>query len=519
MEEKNNKKDDGSCTTVAEINGNAFYSVSSSLPPEILVNIFSYFSDSIKDLILCAQVNQVWHHIITSFYIWRTVKFNKFETFSRFHDVLQLIAKTRINRALDNWSRFVEAYLNVIESSTSETSEEVEGEEGKYVVTSISFTKPTYFHSTKFYGHYVKKLDLSGIQGKNLITEEMLCDLFPNIPNLENINLYNCYMITDKVIKKLTKSCCHLNKLKLFGCMSLTSRSLYWIETRCPKLTTLNIGFCTNITQRALQSLLTRCKELTSLTISYCTNIPAISLIPMVKNLQGLRKLYMHSSHTSDLIVKNIISHIPKLRKLDLGASSPKLTDATSEIISQHCPNLVYLCLSSSLITNEGLRKIAQGCKKLSFIDLSGCYMIEDGISDFLNYCPELKIIHLNSLLKISGKSFSAIIKSNHIEYASFSSSKILEIPSDDLPSSDDERSRSKIKKLILNNCDISENNLRQIAYWCKNLEYLDINLVCYLNDNILQILCDHLENLKEVVARNCFRGIVCLSEFKLSSF
>ncbi|GET60920.1 uncharacterized protein OCT59_000951 [Rhizophagus irregularis] len=59
-------------------------------------------------------------------YIWRTVEFNKFETFSRFHEILQLITKTRRNRALDNWSRFVKAYLNVIKSPTSRTSKEEE---------------------------------------------------------------------------------------------------------------------------------------------------------------------------------------------------------------------------------------------------------------------------------------------------------------------------------------------------------------------------------------------------------
>lgn len=239
MEVTNNERDINSCTTAADINGSAL----SLLPPEILANIFSFFSDSVKDLLLCAQVNQTWHHIITSFYIWRTVKFNKFETFLRFHEILRLITKTRRNRALDNWSRFVKAYLNVINSPTSSTSEEeYEEDEEKDVGAQISFTKPTYFYSTKFYGYFVKKLDLSRIHRKNLITEEMLRDLFPNIPNLENVNFYNCYTVTDRVIEKLTKSCHHLKKLKLFGCTSLTNRSLYWIEMRCPKLTTLNIG-------------------------------------------------------------------------------------------------------------------------------------------------------------------------------------------------------------------------------------------------------------------------------------
>lgn len=228
----------------------------------------------------------------------------------------------------------------------------------------------------------------------------------------------------------------------------------------------------------------------------------------MVKKLQGLRKLYMYYSFTSDLIVKNIIPQIPSLRKLNLGNSNPKLTDETTNIISQHCPNLVYLTLSFSLITSKGLRNIGQGCKKLSFIDLSGCYLIDDEISNFLNYCPELKIIYLNYLLKISGKSFLSIIKSNQIEYASFTSSKIFEVSSssNELPtSSNEERSCSKIKKLMIDNCEISDKNLKQISYWCKNLEYLDISLVYDVDDGVLQDLCDQLENLKEVIASNCY--------------
>ncbi|GBB84745.1 hypothetical protein RclHR1_11310002 [Rhizophagus clarus] len=469
------------CTTAAEINGDALYSFPSSslLPPEILVNIFSFLSDSVKDLLLCAQVNRTWHHIITSFYIWRTVKFKKFETFLGFHETLQLITKTRKNRALDNWSRFLRAYLSVIKSPISEEEYEEEEEEEKDVETQISVAKQTYFHSTQIYGYFVKKLDLSGINRKNLITEEMLRDLFPNIPNLESVNFYNCYMVTDRVIEKLTSSCRYLKKLKFFGCTSLTNRSLYWIETRCPKLTTLNIGFCIIITPSALQNLVDKCEELRSLTISHCLNTRAISLIPM----------------------------IPSLRKLDLGNSNPKLTDETTNIISQHCPNLVYLSLSFSLITSKGLKNIGQGCKKLSFIDLSGCYLIDDEVSNLLNYCPELKIIYLNYLLKISGKSFFSIIKSNQIEYASFTSSKILEVSSSNElpPFSNEERSRSKIKKLILDNCEISDKNLKQIFYCCKNLEYLDISLVYDVDDGVLRVLCDQLENLKEVIASNCY--------------
>ncbi|GES92918.1 F-box/LRR-repeat protein 20 isoform X3 [Rhizophagus clarus] len=413
------------CTTAAEINGDALYSFPSSslLPPEILVNIFSFLSDSVKDLLLCAQVNRTWHHIITSFYIWRTVKFKKFETFLGFHETLQLITKTRKNRALDNWSRFLRAYLSVIKSPISEEEYEEEEEEEKDVETQISVAKQTYFHSTQIYGYFVKKLDLSGINRKNLITEEMLRDLFPNIPNLESVNFYNCYMVTDRVIEKLTSSCRYLKKLKFFGCTSLTNRSLYWIETRCPKLTTLNIGFCIIITPSALQNLVDKCEELRSLTISHCLNTRAISLIPM----------------------------IPSLRKLDLGNSNPKLTDETTNIISQHCPNLVYLSLSFSLITSKGLKNIGQG------------YI---------------------------GKN-----------------SKILEVSSSNElpPFSNEERSRSKIKKLILDNCEISDKNLKQIFYCCKNLEYLDISLVYDVDDGVLRVLCDQLENLKEVIASNCY--------------
>src|SRR4051794_21252338 len=105
MEESSNKGTtlySGSCTPVAVATESAF--PSPSLPPEILVNIFSFLLDPIKDLLSCARVNQAWNYIVTAFYIWRTVKFNKFETFSRFHEILQLIERTRRNRALDNWS-------------------------------------------------------------------------------------------------------------------------------------------------------------------------------------------------------------------------------------------------------------------------------------------------------------------------------------------------------------------------------------------------------------------------------
>ncbi|CAI2178645.1 13071_t:CDS:1 [Funneliformis geosporum] len=224
----------------------------------------------------------------------------------------------------------------------------------------------------------------------------------------------------------------------------------------------------------------------------------------MVKNLQGLQKLYMYRSFTSDLIVKSLIPQIPKLRKLDLGISKPKITDVAAEVIAQHCPNLVHLSLSFSLVTCEGLRIIGQGCKKLSFLDLSGCCHIGHGLYDVLKYFTQLKTLYLKSLLQISGKSFSSIIKSN-IEHVSFFSSKILEEETYDVPSKED-KSYSKVKKLILDYCEVSNSNLKQIAHWSKNLEHLDISLVYDADDEILQFLCDNLENLKFVLARGCYR-------------
>ncbi|CAG8536589.1 682_t:CDS:1 [Funneliformis mosseae] len=224
----------------------------------------------------------------------------------------------------------------------------------------------------------------------------------------------------------------------------------------------------------------------------------------MVKNLQGLQKLYMYRGFTSDLIVKSLIPQIPRLRKLDLGISKPKITDVGADIIAQYCPNLVHLSLSFSLVTCEGLKNIGQGCKKLSFLDLSGCCNIGHGLYDVLKYFTELKTIYLKSLLQISGKSFSTIIKSN-IEHVSFFSSKILEAETYDVPSKED-KSYSKVKKLILDYCEISNKNLKQIAHWSKNLEHLDISLVYDADDEILQFLCDNLENLKFVLARGCYR-------------
>lgn len=52
----------------------------------------------------------------------------------------------------------------------------------------------------------LKNLILSGIRRKNLITEEMFRNLFTNIPNLENVNLYNCYTVTDRVIDEIMTS-------------------------------------------------------------------------------------------------------------------------------------------------------------------------------------------------------------------------------------------------------------------------------------------------------------------------
>uniref|UniRef100_U9SQF1 Uncharacterized protein n=1 Tax=Rhizophagus irregularis (strain DAOM 181602 / DAOM 197198 / MUCL 43194) TaxID=747089 RepID=U9SQF1_RHIID len=95
--------------------------------------------------------------------------------------------------------------------------------------------------------------------------------------------------------------------------------------------------------------------------------------------------------------------------------------ELTSLTIS-HGLNTRAISLISILITKLGLRNIGRRCKNIR----------------------------------------KYIIKSNQIEYASFTSSKILEVSKYHHPSSSEERS-SKIKNLILDNCKISDKNLNQL--------------------------------------------------------
>ena len=212
------------------------------LPAEILFMIFSHFSDLYSDLISCAQVNRTWHAVVMKFYVWHTARFYSFSTFMHFRDVLERIKWNKRQRARNNWRRIVmqsvngNSKVNIDVTRANET--ESDDDDSQWTFDSCNSIS---FHSTFPYGACVKVLDLSNLQSKNKLTDYMLDSLFESLPNLIELGLYNCYTITDKLIKRLPSRCSKLRVLNVCGCSNLSRNCIKYIN-RILYLERLNIG-------------------------------------------------------------------------------------------------------------------------------------------------------------------------------------------------------------------------------------------------------------------------------------
>ncbi|CAG8568967.1 10193_t:CDS:2 [Paraglomus occultum] len=126
-----------------------------------------------------------------------------------FRDVLESIKWNKRERARNNWRRIVMQFVNgnckVNVDATRANETESEENDSQW-----TFDNSISFHSTFPYGACVRVMDLSNLQSKNKLTDYMLDSLLESLPNLIELGLYNCYTVTDKLIKRLPRSLCPL---------------------------------------------------------------------------------------------------------------------------------------------------------------------------------------------------------------------------------------------------------------------------------------------------------------------
>lgn len=213
-------------------------------------------------------------------------------------------------------------------------------------------------------------------------------------------------------------------------------------------------------------------------------------LMKKVGALKRLQELSLSHSKVTDEGLKYILG-MP-LVKLDL--SGTVITDKGLDYVAK-IPTLFRVDLSSTKVTDAGLRKLAR-LQQMGIIVLNGTVVTDAGIAS-LKSCKKLSRVYVGST-KVTNECLTCVVPMNL--YAIYCENTA--ITGDGI---NKYLKNSKLKKLSLERCDISDKDVTAIIAAAPGLQYLNVGST-KLTDNGLMKLARML-TLKSLRVANC-RGI-----------
>ena len=239
------------------------------------------------------------------------------------------------------------------------------------------------------------------------VSNSVVRTILAGCPILEDISLNFCYRVTDAAFNfsenpfEALIGCLSLESINLQGLPQITGEIVRTLNKHCKQLKYLNLSQCKNIKSPEIQQVFAhgRLQSLNLAFIDICDE--AFCLLPQLTDgsvdklsmttsdsfssqNSCLEKLNVGNSRITDLSMYKM-SNLIALLEISL-QWCVYITDVGIDILTQNCPNLESIDLTSCRITNESLVSIANQSKKLKVLDLSWCQCFSsEGMLNFVN--------------------------------------------------------------------------------------------------------------------------------------
>ncbi|KAL1915975.1 uncharacterized protein VTP21DRAFT_6363 [Calcarisporiella thermophila] len=389
-------------------------------PLEIILNILSYLPRN--DLLECALVRRTWANAALQYYIWQHVRFEKTEILNKWWQVIEGTEKARRKRSLANWHWMAEVLS------------------GRARGRSRDDYKSHSFYSVTPYGRYVRSIDFSSLLNKSHITDKFIASLLNYCPNLINLNLRNCYALTDSSLYLIPKRLPNLRQICLDGLVEASGEGIKQFG-ECLRLEVCSVRNCIQIRDEDLKYLVTR--------------------------LKGVRKWFLKHLKCSKIgyIIATLVDTV---EELDVGYTN--VSDAELSVLASRCPNMTTLDLSFCHVTDSGIAAIAQGMKSLTSLNISNCRSISCDILPVLTQLP-LTSLQLDYNYSLNDSTLFKLVSK--------------------LP---------QLRRLSLAYCSrITDEGFHAILDKCKELETLSVECCLLISKNALLLLPERLTKLRKL--------------------
>ncbi|XP_032132274.1 dynein regulatory complex subunit 6 isoform X9 [Sapajus apella] len=346
----------------------------SQLPERAILQIFFYLS--LKDVIICGQVNRAWMLMTQLSSLWNAIDFST---------VKHVIPDKYIVSTLQRW-RLNVLRLNfrgcLLRPRTFRSASHCRNLQELNVSDCPTFTDESMRHISEGCPG-VLYLNLSN----TTITNRTMRLLPRHFHNLQNLSLAYCRRFTDKGLQYLNlgNGCHKLIYLDLSGCTQISVQGFRYIANSCTGILHLTINDMPTLTDNCIKALnvLSRHKNLKELSVSACYRITDDGIQAFCKSSLMLERLDVsYCSQLSDMIIKALAIYCINLTSLSI-AGCPKITDSAMEILSAKCHYLHILDISGCvLLTDQILEDLQIGCKQLRILKMQYCTNISKNAAE-----------------------------------------------------------------------------------------------------------------------------------------
>ncbi|XP_050638697.1 dynein regulatory complex subunit 6 isoform X4 [Macaca thibetana thibetana] len=450
-----------------------------------------FFYLSLKDVIICGQVNHAWMLMTQLNSLWNAIDFST---------VKNVIPDKYILSTLQRWR------LNVLRLNFHGC-----------------LLRPKTFRSVS----HCRNLQELNVSDCPTFTDESMRHISEGCPGVLYLNLSNT-TITNRTMRLLPRHFHNLQNLSLAYCRGFTDKGLQYLNlgNGCHKLIYLDLSGCTQISVQGFRYIANSCTGITHLTINDMPTLTDNCVKALVEKCSRITSLvFTGAPHISDRTFKALSTC--KLRKIRFEGNK-RVTDASFKYIDKNYPNLSHIYMADCKgITDSSLRSLSP-LRQLTVLNLANCVRIGDmGLRQFLDGPASIRIRELNlsncvrlsdvSVMKLSERcpnlNYLSLRNCDHLTAQGIGYIvNIFSLVSIDLSGTDISNEglnvlskHKKLKELSVSECyGITDVGIQAFCKSSLILEHLDVSYCSQLSDMIIKALAIYCINLTSLSVAGC---------------
>ncbi|XP_067445561.1 F-box and leucine-rich repeat protein 13 isoform X1 [Thunnus thynnus] len=461
----------------------------SVLPSSLSLKIFQYLE--LRDWLNCAEVCCTWKAIIQSGTLWSQINFSVEKDW---------ITDITMKQILQNYRPFV-IHLNLrgctsLKWSSLKCISECRNLQELNVSECFNITD-TMIQRIIEGCPCLLYLNLSC----TLVTNKTLRELSRNCLNLQYLSLAYCYRFTDKGFLYLNtgKGCHNLIHLNLSGCTQITVNGFRYISAGCPSLKEIVINDMPTLSDSCVLALIARCRCLSAISLFDAPHLSDIAFKAIAEGAKLKTFCTEGNNQITDLSLKALCSSSHSLRRLH-AAECPRISDASLKAVAA-LRNLQQLDISRcNKVSDRGIYYLIEGSSftKLRELNVSYCNHITD--TSVMRIAKRMcKLYHLNL-------SYCERLTDMALEWLSGSSVRSLDVSGCNIQDQGlAALERVRWKKLFLAECVyITDIGIEKLCKNARDLEHVDVSHCVALSDPAIRALSFYCRGLVTLRMSGC---------------